>query len=321
MSFNKETGMYEGFIYCITNKINGKKYIGQTTRAVRKRWNEHKKEASALRKHSKYLYTAMNSYGVDNFDIQTIQCVQKTNKEELVSLLNVLEEQYINDFQTAWNQNGYNLALGGLNSARKGSEIVQYTIDGLVIGEFDSFSDLARIEQVEPSTIERQCKRHLCVDGKTVLFYKSENFDTSLIIYPNLHIIKQYTTEGHLVNIFHNTLEIRNNTNFNIDAILRCCRGLSKTSGGYVWRYGDDKFGDIDFKRKTNDRKLNAYDLNNVFVRTFDTYKDVMIEYNMKSNPSIYASLNNHNKTSCGFRWYYADDETQPDKTKIIKAS
>lgn len=30
MSYNKETGMYEGYIYLATNVINNKKYVGQT---------------------------------------------------------------------------------------------------------------------------------------------------------------------------------------------------------------------------------------------------------------------------------------------------
>ena len=33
-----------GFIYCITNKINKKKYIGKTLNTVDHRWKEHLKD-------------------------------------------------------------------------------------------------------------------------------------------------------------------------------------------------------------------------------------------------------------------------------------
>lgn len=32
--YNKETGMYEGYIYQIYNPFNMKSYIGQTTRTI-----------------------------------------------------------------------------------------------------------------------------------------------------------------------------------------------------------------------------------------------------------------------------------------------
>ena len=41
MSFNKETGLYEGYIYKIVNDVNDKIYIGQTRRTVEERWNYH----------------------------------------------------------------------------------------------------------------------------------------------------------------------------------------------------------------------------------------------------------------------------------------
>lgn len=42
MSFNKETGMYEGYIYVITNDIYPNKlYIGQTSQELITRWYSH----------------------------------------------------------------------------------------------------------------------------------------------------------------------------------------------------------------------------------------------------------------------------------------
>lgn len=35
MAYNKETGMYEGYIYKIINNINNKAYIGQTITTIR----------------------------------------------------------------------------------------------------------------------------------------------------------------------------------------------------------------------------------------------------------------------------------------------
>ena len=50
MSYNKETGMYEGYIYKIVNDINGKIYIGQTRRDVDTRFKEHCKGANITNK-------------------------------------------------------------------------------------------------------------------------------------------------------------------------------------------------------------------------------------------------------------------------------
>ena len=52
-------------IYKITNKINGKVYIGQTIQPLKKRWNLHRAKKSGC----PALTRAFEKYGKDNFDI------------------------------------------------------------------------------------------------------------------------------------------------------------------------------------------------------------------------------------------------------------
>ena len=55
-----------GYIYKITNKVNNKSYIGQTTRDdVTIRWKEHIKNSK--REERMVIYRAFRKYGIDNF--------------------------------------------------------------------------------------------------------------------------------------------------------------------------------------------------------------------------------------------------------------
>ena len=55
-------------IYKITNKINGKIYIGQTAKSIKERFNQHCLKWSCC---TKFKY-AINKYGKENFIIEQI---------------------------------------------------------------------------------------------------------------------------------------------------------------------------------------------------------------------------------------------------------
>jgi group I intron endonuclease len=96
-----------GYIYLVTNRINGMKYVGQTLcNDINTRWRNHRKVAkSAL---GRYLYSAYIKYGIENFKFQIICiCFDKD--------CNKYEEEYITKFNTLA-PNGYNLRVGGKNS-------------------------------------------------------------------------------------------------------------------------------------------------------------------------------------------------------------
>ena len=91
-----------GYIYKITNDVNDKIYIGQTSRDIDTRFDEH---CAETRGHSK-LHNAIQKYGWTHFQIEEIEQVP----------LNQLDEReiyWINFFDSTNDEKGYNISLGG----------------------------------------------------------------------------------------------------------------------------------------------------------------------------------------------------------------
>ena len=65
-------------VYKITNKVNGKVYIGQTSETLQKRFSRHM-GYQALEHDTKF-YRAVRKYGKDSFTIEQIDTA-KTQKE------------------------------------------------------------------------------------------------------------------------------------------------------------------------------------------------------------------------------------------------
>lgn len=93
-----------GYIYCITNQINGKQYVGKTVYSVTKRFQEHCRDSKKERCEKRPLYDAMNKYGTENFIVEEL--LECDNLE-----LDSYEKLYIEKLDTY--KNGYNATIGG----------------------------------------------------------------------------------------------------------------------------------------------------------------------------------------------------------------
>lgn len=101
-----------GEIYMITNKINSKKYIGQTKCRIsgRKygyltRWAVHKYRALKNSNECNIFYNSIRKNGIDSFDISLLK---KCKLEELDNH----EKYYIKEYNTIY-PHGYNIEKGG----------------------------------------------------------------------------------------------------------------------------------------------------------------------------------------------------------------
>lgn len=103
-----------GKIYLITNKINGKQYIGQTIRDDR--FLSHMYNATSMKNTSKKMtkfYNAVVKYGIENFEESIIEESVKLYSfiDTKQTTLDMLEIKYIEEYDTY--VNGYNSTVGG----------------------------------------------------------------------------------------------------------------------------------------------------------------------------------------------------------------
>lgn len=102
-----------GYIYKITNKINGHVYIGQTKKDYAERWEEHIKAAfSSAPSYQNKRYSfqeALSKYGVDNFRFEVLEEIPN-------SLLDEREKFWITKENSYYD--GYNETLGGGGTVR-----------------------------------------------------------------------------------------------------------------------------------------------------------------------------------------------------------
>lgn len=88
------SNIYKEFgIYRITNKINGKTYVGKTSKSFGDRWDCHKTQLNGGYHDNKHLQRAWFKYGANSFEFCIIESVNDA------SLLNDMEIKYINHYR------------------------------------------------------------------------------------------------------------------------------------------------------------------------------------------------------------------------------
>ena len=108
-----------GIIYKIENLVNGKVYIGQTTKGFDKRYRGHgiegvykyhKSKFESNDNYNKHLYNAIEKYGFENFKVYEQFDIAFSKIE-----LDIKEKVYITLYNSTNKEYGYNNKEGGAN--------------------------------------------------------------------------------------------------------------------------------------------------------------------------------------------------------------
>lgn len=91
-------------VYVITNKLNGKQYVGFTSQSVQQRFSDHL--CHAHKGSESWIHQAIRKHGGEAFDVETIYM-----SEDERHTRGEMEPYFINEYGTYLN--GYNMTPGG----------------------------------------------------------------------------------------------------------------------------------------------------------------------------------------------------------------
>lgn len=126
----------KNLIYKITNTINNKVYIGQTTQGLLQRQREHVSRFNRGERDHK-LYLAFRKYGIDVFKFEVI-CVALD-----ASYLNELEVAFIIEYNS-YNK-GYNMTVGGNTVSEETKQKLRNIFKGRKITWYDKIVETKRV--------------------------------------------------------------------------------------------------------------------------------------------------------------------------------
>lgn len=246
-----------GIIYKATNLITGEIYIGQTTKTLDERIDEHFKK---LKQRDQLFYDALRNYGAENFNWTIIDFAY--NQDELDDK----EKFWIKYYHTYIrdeNCNGYNMTAGGRgigsgkynpNFGRKLSLEHRRKIGKSLKGKKRIFTiehrkKLSESKKGRKLSEEHKEKLRALLSGSKNPFYGKKHTEEARAKMsnakkgekaPQARAVVQLTSDGEFIAEYPTAKQGAEAVNGDKSTIIKCCKGKKKHHKGYKWMYKED---------------------------------------------------------------------------------
>ena len=204
------------YIYKITNKINNKVYIGQTSSSIDYRWQTHIHDSKKAECQNRPLYRAFHKYGIENF---TVEEIEECNSE----IVNEREIYWINYYNSY--KEGYNATLGG-----EGRPLADYNLIYELWKKGCNRTEIIRQTNYDIGTITRALKGYGVSDEELIKRqWSSCNKSVAKIDKNTLEIIQIYPSIA--------SAEKEYGIPRGKSHISQVCNGYRQTTLGYKWKF------------------------------------------------------------------------------------
>lgn len=301
----KSCDKFAGVIYCYTNRVNGKKYIGQTIEPITRHLSHVK--------HSRYQYKelrlpfhkALAKYGVENFKYEILDFVTAETYEELKLLLNAFEivQIYKNDAHTK----GYNATIGGEGvgvgkSHPNAKQILEYNLETKELtNTYGSLVDAGRAHRVSDGVIRNLVKhKTFSLHGK-VFCYEGESplYEDPRPVKPRIHY---YTLEGAYAGSFSCLQEACDITGIPLSSLSQAVNGKTRRhkAGNYMW-FRDRRSCCVPYSEYDEMDKYSIYDSEGKYHSSYPTKTLMLKALGLTGSVQLYKALRDPKEKVRGF--------------------
>lgn len=303
-------------IYKITNKIDGKVYIGKSIN-IYYRWTQHIKIAknpSKYRDGNRPLYHAMSKYGIDNFEFEIVDiCVEEMLCEREIYWIDIYD-------CTTLSGHGYNLTPGGENgNFSQAKKAYQYDLNGNFVAEYNTIRDaaVAICNKPDASAIQNAMGKIGSQSyGYQWRYDKYDKIEPYVKHRNNVFRVAKYDEDGNLVATYRSVKEAADSIGKSKSIVRLSCLNKVRCAGGFTFRYYDDKPEQTNCMRHKDNpgrdgRAIKQMD-GDIVLRIFDSAKDVAEYLKVTDRSALYKCCNHKLKTHFGYclykgyRWEWA---------------